>query len=59
MCDMENVYKQQFHEAMNNIVSKIPCATQTEGKTGYKRINGILFIDFVDSILWSGRIDLI
>lgn len=59
MCDMENVYKQQFHEAMNNFVSKIPCATQTEGKTGYKRINGILFIDFVDSILWSGRIALI
>lgn len=59
MCDMENVYKQQFHEAMNNFVNKIPCATQTEGKTGYKRINGILFIDFVDSILWSGRIALI
>lgn len=59
MCDMEMkftiyVQTQQFREAMNNFVSKIPSATQTEGNTGYKRINGILFIDFVDSILWSG-----
>lgn len=37
MCDMEmkfNIYvqTQQFREAMNNFVSKIPSATQTEGK---------------------------
>lgn len=43
------------------IISSVKYQAQRKqrGKIGYKRINGILFIDFVDSILWSGRIALI